>query len=98
LFSALGNPAALQTVGAVVPNEFLIKLAQFRVRVNDDRFKSGNRREVFEHFRRDRLAEAGVMRTAGVNPRRARVLEIRTSLPNGLRHRQLRHRLFGLWQ
>ena len=36
------------------------------------------------------------MRTAGINPRGARVLEIRTALPHGLRYRQLGHRLFRL--
>ena len=78
-------------VSCIAPDEFAAQLVKARVGVDTHHFDAGYFGEVFEVFDGEGLAEAGVMRSACINPRRAGVLEIRTALPHGLGDGQFGH-------
>ena len=59
---ALRDESTLEAVSGLVPDKLLLELANSRVRVNDHDFNVSDGGEIFEHFRGNRLAEAGVVR------------------------------------
>ena len=76
-----------QTRGEVVIDlvvaQVLFELAQTGVAVNNRTFDSGDFREILHMLGGDRVTEAGVMGSAGMDPRCTGGLEIRTAFPNG---------------
>jgi len=60
----------------------LFELGPARVGVDQDKFDAGHVRVIFEAFGRDRIAVAGVVGSAGVNPRGAGGLEIGPAFPD----------------
>ena len=92
----LNTQAIVQGVINFVRAQFLLELRHRRVVANQEIFHAGNFREVFQMLRSQRLAEAGVMRAAAVNPAGTGRLKIGPALPDRLGNRQLGHRLVGL--
>ncbi len=77
----------------LVVTELLFEGAKVCLRVDHGQFKAGDFGEVFHVFGGDRVAEPGVMRATGINPRGAGGLEIRPALPDGAGDRKFRQRL-----
>ena len=66
----------------------LLELAEIGRGVDDGKFESGDLGEILDHLSGDGLAEAGVVRAPGVNPRRRPNLEVRFGNPERAGHRQ----------
>jgi hypothetical protein len=60
----------------------LFEFGPARVGVDQDKFAAGHVRVIFEAFGRDRIAVAGVVGSAGENPRGAGGLEIGPACPD----------------
>ena len=56
----------------VIPSELVAKLANICVSINREEFQIGHISEVLEVLARQSLAEAGMVRPAGINPCRRR--------------------------
>jgi len=73
--------------------QVLLEIAEVGVRVDDGGFQADDLGEIFHVLRRDALAEAGVVGSAGVDPGGATGLEVGLVLPHGAGDGELGQRL-----
>ena len=68
----------------------LPELPHVRLAFNHDKLNSRHARKILQHLRRHRLAESGMVRPPGINPRRRRDGQTRFRNPHRARDRQFR--------
>src|SRR5664280_949309 len=85
-----GAEALSEVIIDLIAAQILLERRQFSVGADQRQLNSGDGGEVFQHFRRDGVAETRVVRAAGQNPRRASALVVRPALPHRARDWQLR--------
>jgi hypothetical protein len=64
------------------------EIPQLRPGIDEGQFNAGNAGQIFQVLRGHRITVTGVVRAPGVDPGRARGLEIRQAFPERAGHRQ----------